>query len=65
VACTPTQKVEGLKECETLCKVAVPAEFKTVTKRVPVVVEAAAAIVMADLMMQSQTINRIVSPKTD
>jgi chorismate synthase len=31
--------------------------------RVPVVLEAAAAIVMADLMLQAQNINRIISTK--
>jgi chorismate synthase len=33
--------------------------------RVPVVVEAAAAIVMADLLLQSQQVKRIFKPKTD
>ena len=32
--------------------------------RVPVVVEAAAAIVIADFMLQSQQVNRISEPKT-
>jgi len=33
--------------------------------RVPPVVEAAAAIVMADFMLQAQQVGRIIHPKTD